>query len=1006
MKRLFFPISLAVVFSAVLIYALFFYNTAIQVTEPRSELVDPLIGTDFHGHTHPSATMPFGMVQLGPDTRLDGWDGCSAFHYSDSIIYGFSHTHLSGTGCSDYGDILMLPFCEYNNDIDSTRYTSEYNKESVVANPGFYAVHLEDFNVDVELTVTPRTGFHKYTFPADSNQYVVLDLEHRDEVIETYIKQVSETRIVGLRRSSAWAADQILYFVADFSNPVSIADYDAEIKYINGDKIVTEEELTELSGSEFAKMPKVYSGDKCKIVLQVENAGDTELLVKVALSAVSEEGAIKNLEAEIPDWDFEKVKANAKLAWDKELSKILVYGGSQEQQTVFYTALYHSFSAPNIYSDVDGSFRGTDLKVHKSEDHDTYTVFSLWDTFRATHPLYTIVQQKRTLDFIKTFLDQYKYGGKLPIWELSGNETGCMIGYHSVPVIVDAYFKGITSFDTKLALEAMVASATADELGKSEFAEYGYIPLEKEHESVSKALEYAFDDWCIAQFAKETGNSDVFDQFIERSQFYKNIFNPENGFMQSRLNGAWQTPFDPREVNYNFTEANSWQYSFYVPHDILTFIDLHGGDDKFEEKLNQMFNEESQTSGNSQADITGLIGQYAHGNEPSHHMAYLYNYCKKPWKTQYMVRKIMAELYTDKPDGLCGNEDCGQMSSWYVFSALGFYPVNPANGIYDLGSPIFDTAVIQLENKRNFTIIAHNNSDKNVYVQKVKLNGRTYDKNYITHQNIIKGGKLEFFMGPKPAMERGISDESVYSSKISENMITAIPYTNLPLRSFRDTVSLTLGCPDKDAVIYYSLKDDIEKNPIKYTKPIILNSDTQIEAYAESDGKKRSKTIRAEYKHIPDNRTIKILSEYSQQYSAGGDNALIDFVKGEAWFRSGLWQGYNGKDFEAIVDLLVVKEIKTINATFLQDIKSWIFCPKEVEFYVSKDGNSWSKVFEAKSKVSDEDYNVQVQEFKASLKATSARYIKVKAENYGKLPDWHLSPGNDSWLFIDEIEIN
>ncbi len=1004
MKRLVFPISLAVVVTALVVYTLFFYNIAKQVVEPRSEQVDPLIGTDFHGHTHPSATLPFGMVQLGPDTRLDGWDGCSAFHYSDTVIYGFSHTHLSGTGCSDYGDILFMPLNKYNPKPETYDYSSYYKHSSVVATPGFYSVKLEDYNIDVELTTTARVGFHKYTFPEKSNRFVLIDLEHRDEVIETYLKQVSETRILGLRRSKAWAEDQILYFVADFSEPVSIVDYDADLKYMKGEEIIAEDVLASMKDEELAKLEKIYSGKKCKVVLKTVNDNGKELLVKVGLSAVSEEGAISNLEAEIPDWDFEKVKNNAKTEWDKELSKILVYGGSEEQQTIFYTALYHSFSSPNIYSDVDGSFRGTDLKVHKSNGHDTYTVFSLWDTYRAAHPLYTIVQQKRTLDFIKTFLDQYQYGGKLPIWELSANETGCMIGYHSVPVIVDAYFKGINNFDVNLALKAMIESATADELGKTEFAKYGYIPLEMEHESVSKALEYAFDDWCIAQFARETGHDAEYKQFIERSQFYKNIFNPENGFMQSRLNGAWQTPFDPREVNYNFTEANSWQYSFYVPHDILSFIELHGGNDNFEAKLDEMFSENSETSGNEQADITGLIGQYAHGNEPSHHMAYLYNYCGKPWKTQYLVRKIMAELYTDKPDGLCGNEDCGQMSSWYVLSALGFYPVNPANGIYDLGSPIFDTAVIQLENKRNFTIIAHNNSDKNVYVQKVKLNGREYNKSFITHKIILKGGTLEFFMGPEPAKERAILPESIYKSQITEELITPIPYTNLPMRSFRDTVFVELACPDKSAEIFYSLKGDINKNPIKYNKPIMLNSDAKIEAYAVSAGKKQSKTISAEYFHIPDNRTVKIISKYSSHYSAGGDNALIDCVKGEAWFRSGLWQGYTGKDFEAIVDLLEIKDVNSVNVTFLQDVKSWIFFPKNVEILVSKDGNLYSKVYESASKVSDEDYTVQVQEFKTKL-SVKARYVKVKAVNYGKLPDWHLSSGEDSWLFIDEIEI-
>ncbi|MDD3740555.1 MAG: GH92 family glycosyl hydrolase, partial [Bacteroidales bacterium] len=694
-----------------------------------------------------------------------------------------------------------------------------------------------------------------------------------------------------------------------------------------------------------------------------------------------------------------------KQIWDGELSKILVYGGNEDDQKLFYTALYHCFIAPNIYSDVDRSFRGTDLNEHKSENHDTYTVFSLWDTYRAIHPLFTIVQQKRTLAFIKTFLDQYKYGGQLPVWELSANETGCMIGYHSVPVITDAYLKGISDFNTDYALEAMISAATKDELGKSEFASFGFIPMDKEHESVSKTLEYAFDDWCIAQFATELGKENYYHQFIERSQYYKNIFNEKNGFMQARANGAWYEPFDPKEVNFNYTEANSWQYSFYVPHDILTLIEMHGGSEKFAAKLDALFNEQSETSGTHQVDITGLIGQYAHGNEPSHHIAYLYNYCGQPWKTQQMVRKILSELYTSAPDGLCGNEDCGQMSAWYVFSALGFYPVNPANGIYDLGSPLFDTAIIQLENGERFTIIAHNNSSQNIYIQRVKLDDRAYNKVYISHKNIIAGGKLEFFMGPEPNKKWGILEENIYQSRICENLITPVPVTNLSSRSFYKSFNLELSCPDKSAEVFYSLNGDIVNNPIKYTKPILIESDVKIEAYAESSGKKRSKTITAEYMQIPDNRSIKLISQYSPQYSAGGDNALIDFVKGDDWFRSGLWQGYKGQDFEAIVDLKEIKDVKLINVRFLQDVKSWIFFPKRITIYMSKDGYKFGQAYDSYSKMPDNDYDVKIQEFSFSPENLKARYIKVVAESYGKLPDWHLSPGFDSWLFIDEIEI-
>jgi len=1003
MKRLIFPISLTVVFTIVLIYVLFFHNSSVQKIEKCSQRVNVFIGTDFHGHTFPGATLPFGMVQLSPDTRLTGWDGCSAYHYSDSIIYGFSHTHLSGTGCSDYGDILLLPTNKFNPKPEKYQYSDIFSHDNEKASPGYYSVKLENSGIFVELTASNRVGFHRYIYPDSENRYVLIDLAHRDEVIETYIKQVSETRIIGFRRSKAWAKDQMLYFVADFSEPVYLVDYTSEIKYLVGSEIVCEEELKDDGARK--KHPKVYTGNNNKIVLKTVGNSKNELLVKVGLSATGEEGAIKNLESEVPDWDFDMIKEEAGKTWDSELSKILIYGGSKENQTVFYTSLYHCFIAPNLYSDVDGSFRGTDLLVHKSEDHSTYTVFSLWDTYRATHPLFTIIQQKRTLDFIKTFLDQYKYGGQLPVWELSGNETGCMIGYHSIPVITDAYLKGIRTFNADYALEAMVSSATRDELGKHEFAHYGYIPMDKEHESVSKTLEYAFDDWCISQFAAEIGNKDYYLQFNKRAQYYKNIFNNQNGFMQAKMNGAWYEPFDPKEVNFNYTEANSWQYSFYVPHDILTLIEMHGGNEKFAAKLDEMFNEQSETSGTHQVDITGLIGQYAHGNEPSHHIAYLYNYCGQPWKTQFMVRKIMFSIYTESPDGLCGNEDCGQMSAWYVFSALGFYPVNPANGIYDLGSPLFDTAIIQLENGKVFTIIAHNNSPANVYVKKVRLNDLEYKKNYITHKNIMMGGKLEFFMGPEPNKKWGVSEKNVFQSRITDHIVTPVPITNLSKRSFYKSFDLELFCSDKSGEIYYSINGEIDKNPIKYIKPILINSDIVIEAYAQSPGKERSKIIKAEYKQIPDNRSIELISKYSSQYSAGGDNALIDFVKGDEWFRSGLWQGYKGQNFEAVVDLKEIKEIKLVNVRFLQDIKSWIFFPKRVNIFASKDGYKFGLIYDTFSKMPDDDYDVKIQEFTIRPDNLKARYIKVVAESYGKLPEWHLSPGYDSWLFIDEIEI-
>ncbi|HRW63802.1 MAG TPA: GH92 family glycosyl hydrolase, partial [Bacteroidales bacterium] len=619
-----------------LFFVLVIVLNACQFTHNPAKYVDPFIGTGGHGHTYPGAIVPFGMVQLSPDTRLEGWDGCSGYHYTDSIIYGFSHTHLSGTGVADYCDILLMPTSDkyflkngYNGDIDQG-YGSRFSKETEIAKPGFYSVKLDDYGILVELTATNRAGFHKYIYPKNKPAFVTLDLTHRDEVLESSFKQINEYEVEGMRRSRSWAQDQYIYFVARFNKPVknlilavndTIADNQAE----------------------------AYSKN-IKVAFDFGQIEKSELLVKVGISAVSTEGARKNLDAEIPVWDFKGIKAKARDEWNKELSKIEIKAG-KENKIKFYSALYHTMVAPNTFMDVDGQYRGTDLKVHQSDDFTNYTIFSLWDTYRATHPLYTIIDQKRTNDFIKTFINQYKNGGKLPIWELAGNYTGCMIGYHSIPVIADAYLKGIRNYDKDTALKAMKHSAMMDHLGLESYRKYGYIPAHKEPESVSKTLEYAYDDWCIAQMAKEMGHMDDYNYYITRAQSYKNIYDPTTGFMRAKMHGAWKTPFDPAEVDFNYTEANAWQYSFYVPQDVSGLINLMGGKEKFTQKLDELFSASTETTGREQADITGLIGQYAHGNEPSHHMAYLYNYANQPWKTQEIVHRIFNEMYTIHPDG-------------------------------------------------------------------------------------------------------------------------------------------------------------------------------------------------------------------------------------------------------------------------------------------------------------------------------------------------------------------
>ncbi|HSL53490.1 MAG TPA: GH92 family glycosyl hydrolase, partial [Pyrinomonadaceae bacterium] len=600
-----------------LVLLLAFLPAQASAQHDLTRYVNPFIGTGGHGHTFPGAIVPYGMVQLSPDTRLTGWDGCSGYHYSDSKIYGFSHTHLSGTGILDYGDILLTPSV-------GRAYSGRFQHRNETATPGYYSVKLDDENVLAELTATARAGMHRYTFPATDDANIVIDLAHRDKVIDSNLEITSATKVVGWRRSQSWAKDQIVYFALEFSQP-----------------------FTAHSSTDTERQTS----------FRFDTRGGAPVLVKVGISAVDVDGALKNLHAEIGHWDFDKVKSDARRMWNAELNKIAVTGGTVAQLTNFYTSLYHVMTAPNLFMDVDGRYRGRDFKTHVAKDFSNYTVFSLWDTFRAAHPLYTIIDRKRTRDFIKTFLVQYEQGGRLPVWELAANETDTMIGYHAVSVIADAAVKGIDGFDLNKAFAAMKHSAELREhRGLGAYIDQGFISTEYERESVSKVLEYAYDDWCIAQVAQMLGKKEDYERYNARAQSYKNVFDRVSGFMRPRNNGGWVEPFDPREVTFAFTEANSWQYTFFAPHDISGLVALMGGRGQFARKLDQLFTADSRTTGREQVDITGLIGQYAHGNEPSHHMAYLYNYVGQPWKTQSRARQIMVQFYKPEPDGLIGNE--------------------------------------------------------------------------------------------------------------------------------------------------------------------------------------------------------------------------------------------------------------------------------------------------------------------------------------------------------------
>ena len=715
-----------------------------QEDQNFTQFVDPFIGTADHGHTFPGATTPFGMVQLSPDNGRSGWDWCSGYNWIDSTIVGFSHKHLSGTGIGDLADILFCPTTKQSDNSNfvpakefALHYKSWFSHEEESATPGYYSVILRDWDthenpIEVELTATPRVGIHKYSFPDDQEANVMIDLGFAinwDAPAETRILVVNDTLIKGYRKSKGWSDNEHVYFAASFSEPIiahQLFRAGLEIENVRNVEGMYTEAL-------------IGFGSDVK-----------ELIVKVAVSPSSQKGALLNLNTEAPHWKFSKYQKEAQQAWNCELSKIEVQTNDDALKRTFYTALYHSFIAPNLFSDVDGLYRGIDRQIHQADDWNNYTVFSLWDTFRAAHPLFTLLQKDLLPDFIRAMLVHYQEGGLLPVWTLEGCETNCMIGYHAIPVILDAALKGI-EFDYELAFEAMKASAMQDIRGSKEYREYGYCPADLVNESVSITLEYAYDDWCIAQMAKKLGKIDEYEYFSKRAMNYKNVFNPETGFMQGKLSdGSWKPGFNPLYSNHRddeYTEGNAWQYIWFVPHDPDGLIDLLGGKSNFATKLDSLFSHSGEVEGeHASSDISGLIGQYAHGNEPSHTTAYYFNFVDKAQKTQELIHRIRKDLYSDQVDGLCGNEDCGQMSAWYVFSAMGFYPFNPADGKYQLGTPAFDKVVLPLGSDKKFTVLADNLAPDNFYVEEVYLNGEKLNRNWISHQEITDGGELKFIM--------------------------------------------------------------------------------------------------------------------------------------------------------------------------------------------------------------------------------------------------------------------
>ena len=718
--------------------------------------VNPFIGTGGHGHTHPGAMLPHGMIQPGPDTRIDGWDSCSGYYYEDSTINGFAHTRLSGTGCADFGDFLLMPTVGeqkvgyLGKESQQRPFASAFSHENEHAEPGYYSVFLDTYGVKAELTATGRAAMHRYTFPESKESGFILDMDYNiqqqtNQAME--VEAVNDTVLRGYKRSAYWAWQQDLYFYAVFSKPFTHTLYTDTIEE-GGQRIPV-----------------------CKMLLRFDTAEDEQVMVRFSISSVDGEGARRNLLAELPDWDFDRVRADARKTWNDCLSKIDVKTEDPDQLAIFYTAMYHAFLSPNLFTDVDGRYLGMDLKVHTTDKKDpVYTTFSIWDTFRALHPLLTIIDPHTNESYIRSLLKKQREGGVFPKWDCAANYTGTMIGYHAASIITDAYVKGYRDFDVREAYQACLRTAEYDTTGivgpkwlgpfVMPRARYykdalGYIPCDLENESVAKALEYAYDDWCISVLADSLGDVETRDKYARFAGAYKSYFDPETRFMRGRdSKGKWRTPFNPRSSTHrsdDYCEGTAWQWTWFVPHDVPGLVGLMGGEEAFAGKLDSLFTVSSELEGETvSADISGLIGQYAHGNEPSHHIIHLYNYVNRPWRTQELVDSVLHSQYRNAPDGLSGNEDCGQMSAWYILNAMGFYQVCPGEPVYSIGRPLFEEVTIHLPGQKDFVIRTKNNSKENKYVQSILLNGKPLEQPFFTHSDLTAGGVMEISMGAEP----------------------------------------------------------------------------------------------------------------------------------------------------------------------------------------------------------------------------------------------------------------
>ena len=882
------------------------FTACSQAPQSPIDSVDPFIGTGFHGHTYPGATAPYGAVQLSPDTRKGNWDACSGYHYSDSTLMGFSHTHLSGTGCIDLGDILFRP---------SLQTPLAFSHSDEKASPGYYSVNLREAGVLAELTTTPHVGIHRYTYKKETEATLVVDMDHlldNEYMYEGWVKRTGDNELTGMRRTRGWVDNQYVFFVAQFSQPFSSMEQPSERQ----------------------------------AVLTFDTTTGKPIVCKVGVSIVNEENARLNLEQETDSYgfDFDAIHQATRSDWEKELDVITVEGGTEAERTNFYTALYHSKIIPNIASDVNGQYRRHDMSVATiPAGRRQFSTFSTWDTFRAWHPMMTLLDTTLVNDMVQSLLDMYDASGELPLWPLSAGETGTMIGYHSTSIIADAYLKGIRGYDAEHALEAMKISAEKNKKGADFYIKEGFIPTNIKKESVSCLLEFAYDDWCIAQMAKALGHMDDYETFNKRSQNFINVFDGSTRFFRGkRQDGNWETPFDPFAIGRSYTEATAWQYRFFTPHDVYGLTQLFGGREAFIADLDSLFMVTSEVVGDL-VDVTGLVGQYAHGNEPSHHMAYLYSYVGQPWKTQEWTRRLLDEMYQPTPEGIIGNEDCGQMSAWYILSSLGFYSVCPGSNQFILTTPLFDKANMKLGNGKTLVITA-NQPDKNKYITKVTLNGEEISHCYITYDQLMQGGTLDFTLSATPDKRWGTAPEYAPYS-YTEQPTVSIPYIANDLDLFEGEITAELKSTTPEAVIHYTLDgSEPDENAPVYSEPFVLKETTIINAKGYKKG------------FVP-----------SRTYSIQATKAVLRPALSIQPTKHGVAYTYYEGEFQWVADLQKAKVVETgtipepsiLNAKlpdhFGYIFTGYIYAPEDGVYEFSTRSDDGSVLYIGKEKVVDND---------------------------------------------------